>query len=89
MRSNEASGCMGGHRGFGEESMRLLMEQKKTKRFRGRGWRGRNLSPCGGAHIQRATSPGGGAAGCGGERERIRTGWTVRAHTDALCLMSR
>lgn len=56
MRCNKASECRGGQRGFGEEAMRLLMEQKKTKRFGGE--EGTNLLPCGGAHIQRATGGG-------------------------------
>lgn len=63
MRCNKASGCRGGQRGFGEEAMRLLMEQKKKRQRDLGGVEGMNLLPCGGAHIQQATSRGGGAVG--------------------------
>lgn len=88
MQCNKASGCRGGQRGFGEEAMRLLMEQrkKKTKRF-GR-VEGMNLLPWRSTYTVGDVS-GGEVVRSGGERERNQTGWTARAHTDALCLMSR
>lgn len=67
LRCNEASGCRGGQRGFGGRA-NGAKKKKKTKRFKGGG--GMNLLPCGGAHIQRAMSPGGG--GVQGVQERGR-----------------
>lgn len=70
MRCNKASECRGGQRGFGEEAMRLLMEQKKTKRFGGK--RARIYCPVE-EHIYsgRRVGGGGGVEERGGEIRQV------------------
>lgn len=82
MWRNKAHECKGGQRGFAV--IRLLMEQKKRKkRQRDLGKRGWIYCP-----VEKRTYRRWREGGVE-ERERNQTGWPTRAHTDALCLMSR
>lgn len=83
MWRNKAHECKGGQRGFAVIS--LLMEQKKKKRQRDLGKRGWIYCPLE-KRIYRRWWEGGEKER---EREKNQTGWPMRAHTDALCLMSR
>lgn len=81
MWRNKAHECKGGQRGFAV--IRLLMEQKRKKDLGDLGKRGWIYCPAE-KRIYRRWWEGGVE-----ERERNQTGWPTRAHTDALCLMSR
>lgn len=78
LHSSEAYGCQGGQRGFAENVMSVVVQKIRQRDLEKRGWIYCSVEK----HIDVRRVAGGGGGG------RNQTGWTMRAHTDALCLMS-